>query len=210
MKKYQDKYIKYKTKYLKIKNHQTGGETFDCSDEKNKPDIICEQKLDGQWDNIEECTKSNICIENKRLIDTNEPSDKIIMFMRKYKKLLEKYNLFNYDILESFESLESIYELIILFEKNKDIIEMSNKKKVDIPSILENNKYRIYSLINNLKSIEYIRYLLLKNYIFYDINDSTTNPKIEEELQDNLKRLMSFGPSNSKYNYTGSSFLKLN
>jgi hypothetical protein len=89
MKKYFDKYIKYKSKYIKIKNYQFGGEPYDCSDKKNT-EVICEQIPDGQWDNKEECEKSKICIENNRLINNHE----VIMLIRKNKKLLEKYNIY--------------------------------------------------------------------------------------------------------------------
>ena len=96
MKNYLDKYIKYKLKYIKIKNQQYGGETYDCSDRKITEEI-CEKNTEGQWDNLEECEKSNICIENNRIINKKEllvyNLYKVIMLIRKHKKLLEKYKL---------------------------------------------------------------------------------------------------------------------
>ena len=149
MKNYFDKYIKYKSKYLKIKNQQFGGETYDCSDKKNT-EVICEQNPDGQWDNKEECEKSKICIENNRLINNNKPSNESIMILRKNKKLLEKYG---------------VYEEGNIIPKNKDIY-VDYLKSIDL--IKEKGdifkKYNIYKdgdklpksyiLIDYLKSID--------------------------------------------------------
>ena len=126
MKNYFDKYIKYKSKYLKIKNQQFGGEPYDCSDKKIT-EVICEQNPDGQWDNKEECEKSKICIENNRLINNHE----VIMLIRKNKKLLEKYNIYkeNIDIPE-LNNLRDNLDKIKFVEENKHLLKNYEESNV--------------------------------------------------------------------------------
>ena len=196
MKNYFDKYIKYKLKYLKIKNQQFGGETYDCSDKKIT-EVICEQNPDGQWNNKEECEKSKICIENNKLINNNNPSNESIMILRKNKKLLEEYGVYKdgTDVLpvDSY-ILKLKLEIINLIKKTKDFLKLHSLYDAnDLKDILQNNylyreeelrkiglNLQAISLINENpilnKYTEYRDYFFLKdvwntNKIYKDIND---------------------------------------
>jgi len=196
MKNYFDKYIKYKSKYLKIKNQQFGGETYDCSDKKNT-EVICEQNPDGQWDNKEECEKSKICIENNKLINNNKPSNESIMILRKNKKLLEEYGVYtdSIDILpEDSYILKLKSEIINLIEKTKDFLKRHSLYDAnDLKDILQNNylykEAELRKIGLNLQAIHLIKenpilnaYTEYRDYFF--LRDVWNTHKIYKDIQD--------------------------
>ena len=172
MKNYFDKYIKYKSKYIKIKNYQFGGETYDCSDKKIT-EIICEQNPNGQWDNKEECEKSKICIENNRLINNHE----VIMLIRKNKKLLEKYNIYKEGSkIPLLSNLKDSLNKIKFVEENKDLLEKYKKSKI----FLEKKTLdEMYQFINIFKKMELYKNLFLKYNIY---KEGSTIPLLSKLL----------------------------
>jgi hypothetical protein len=133
MNNYFDKYLKYKLKYLKIKNLQIGGYTYDCTDEPNSK-VICEPKPEGQWSNLEECTKSNICIQNSKINNEYVRQHEAIMLIRKNKNLLEEYGIYkngNIDpnlvetvnLIPDLDDLEDILDSINLIKEKKPLFE---------------------------------------------------------------------------------------
>ena len=133
MKNYFNKYLKYKLKYLKIKTQQIGGYAYDCTDEPNAK-IICEQNAQGQWHNLEECTKSNICIQNSKINNEYMRQHKAIMLIRKNKNLLEEYGIYkngNIDpnlvetvnLIPDLDDLEDILDSINLIKEKKPLFE---------------------------------------------------------------------------------------
>ena len=130
MNNYFDKYLKYKLKYLKIKNLQIGGYAYDCTDEPNAK-VICEPKPEGQWDNLEECTKSNICIQNSKINNEYTRLHEAIMLIRKNKKLLEEYGIYKdgnidpnlVETVNLIPNLEDILDSINLIKEKKPLFE---------------------------------------------------------------------------------------
>ena len=167
MKNYLDKYLKYKLKYLKIKNLQLGGYAYDCTDEANAK-IICEPKPEGQWDNLEECTKSNICIENSKINNEYMRQHKAIMLIRKNKNLLEEYGIYkngNIDpnlvetvnLIPDLEDLENILDSINFIKEKKPLFENYGvyKKGYKIPefSKLKEGYLKLINFIEENKQI---------------------------------------------------------
>lgn len=207
MKNYLDKYIKYKLKYIKIKNQQYGGETYDCSDRKITEEI-CEKNTEGQWDNLEECEKSNICIENNRIINKKEllvyNLYKVIMLIRKHKKLLEKYKLYDSkkEEIPTLSILINNLKSINLIENNKNLFEKYNIYKDGDKLVYSYEELK--NKIKEINSIEVIKSIksnpestllieqnpFLKQYVGYRNNDIVkTVDKVKQDI-DNIKRFL--------------------
>ena len=134
MNNYFDKYLKYKLKYLKMKNLQLGGYAYDCTDKQNAK-VICEENAQGQWDNLEECTKSNTCIQNSKINNECMQQHEAIMLIRKNKKLLEEYGGIYKDgnidpnlvetvnLIPDLDDLEDIIDSIKLIKEKKPLFE---------------------------------------------------------------------------------------
>ena len=207
MKNYLDKYIKYKLKYIKIKNQQYGGETYDCSDRKITEEI-CEKNTKGQWDNLEECEKSNICIENNRIINKKEllvyNLYKVIMLIRKHKKLLEKYKLYDSkkEEIPTLSILINNLKSISLIENNKNLFEKYNIYKDGDKLVYSYEELK--NKIKEINSIEVIKSIksnpesillieqnpFLKQYVGYRNNDIVKSvDKVKQDI-DNIKRFL--------------------
>ena len=190
---YRDKYIKYKTKYIELKNHHGAG--FDELFDKLKANTLIEEnRLDKiKANNLKEENKTlfenyGIYSEGDKILPYNELMDnlKSIHLIESKKTLFENYNVYKKgnkipsfsDLLDNLKSINLIEENTILFEKYS--VYKVYKKDSKIPSFSD--------LLDNLKSIN----LIEENIILfekYDIYKKDNKIPPSKDLLDNLKSI---------------------